>query len=189
MFAYVDEAYHLATRSYVIGAVIAAIGDLPLIRASALTEPLLPPAPKRGRFKWRDAKPHRRRAFLQATVANHNLNAFGIVKHQVDASQQEAAREACLGRLVAEGLGLGVTEFVLDRRNSPGKIYLDNRTFGRLVNAGSMPAAITYRFAYPSNEAMLLIADAVSGATYAAVGGEDQYVQIIDTNLVRRAVT
>jgi hypothetical protein len=141
-----------------------------------------PPLPDKKPFHWRNATVGRKKGFVANTVISYNLAVYGVVKERVTAGQQEAAREACLGRLVTEVVASGVNEIILDKRDSRGKLYLDNRTIGRFRNSGTMPAGMVHRFDYPRNEPLLRVADAVAGLTMAGVAVLDtQFLQPIRT--------
>jgi len=180
--AFVDEAYDVTAEIYVIGGLIVDRATIAALLTSMNAERSQPPSPDKKPFHWRSATVGRKKGFVAATVISHNLAVYGVVKERVTAGQQEAAREACLGRLVTEVLASGVNEIILDMRDTPGKVYLDNRTMGRLRNNGILPAGVVHRLDYPANEPLLRVADAVSGLTMAAVAVLDtQFLQPIRT--------
>ena len=178
-----DEAYDAIAEIYVVGGVIVDRAAIATLRASMDAERRQPPPlPDKKPFHWRNATVGRKKGFVVATIVSPNLVVYAVVKERVTAGQQEAAREACLGRLVTEVVASGVNEIILDKRDTPGKVSLDNRTMGRLRNRGTMPASVVHRLEYPSNEPLLRVADAVSGLTMAAVAVLDtQYLQPIKT--------
>jgi hypothetical protein len=178
----VDEAYDATAEIYVVGAVVVDRAVIATLRASMDAERKQPPLPDKKPFHWRNAAGGRKKGFVEVTIVSPEVVVYGVVKERVTAGQQEAAREACLGRLVAEVVAFGVKEIILDRRDTPGKVSLDNRTMGRLRNRGNLPAGVVHRLEYPSNEPLLRVADAVSGLTMAAVAVLDtQYLQPIKT--------
>ncbi len=185
---YVDEKFDGATGTYIIGSVVVMRGILGALHQVALNERRQPPPmPLKKPFHWHKATPARRDKFLRAMVVAHNLPAYGIVKLNVIGGSQESAREACLRRLVVAVAPLGVTEFILDQRDTQGKIYLDNRAFGRFHSAGILPANVIHRMAYAPGEPVLTIADAVVGVTLGLAGSLPD-LAVIDAQLTRRTV-
>lgn len=180
--AFADEAYDATAEIYVIGAALVDPAVTAALAASMEAEGKQTSRPDKRPFHWRDATVGRKTGFVAVTVISHKLPVYAVVKERVTPGQQEAAREACLGRLVTEIVARGVNEIVLDKRNTDGKVYVDNRTMSRLRNAGVMPAGMVYRFEYPANEPSLRVADAVSGFTMAAVALLDtQFWQPVNT--------
>jgi len=180
--AFADEAYDATSEIYVTGGVIVDRAAIAVLLISMDAERRQPPVRDKKPFHWRNATVGRKLGFLAITVVSHNLAVYGVVKERVTAGQQEAAREACLGRLVAEIAAAGASEIILDMRDTKGKNFLDNRTIGRLRGSGTMPARMTSRFDYPTNEPLLRVADAISGATVAAVAVLDtQFIQPLRT--------
>ena len=179
---FLDEAYDATAEIYVVGGVIVDRAAIAALRASMDAERRQPPLPDKKPFHWRNATVGRKKGFVAATVIAHNLAVYGVVKERVTAGQQEAAREACLGRIVTEVVASGVNKIILDIRDTPGKVYLDNRTVGRLRNSGTMPAGLVHRLDYPRNEPLLRVADAVAGLTMAGVAVLDtQFLQPVRT--------
>lgn len=187
LLVFIDERFDEPTATYVIGAVAIRRNQLGPINAATLAERQQPTRPLKKPFHWHRATPLRRERFLNLTIIAHNLSAFGIVKQSVTSGIQETAREACIERLVKTTAPNGVVEYVLDRRDTAGKVYLDNRSFGRFANAGVMPVGATHRMAFATQEPPLTIADAVVGVTL-GIAGSLPDLAIIDGQLTRIAI-
>jgi hypothetical protein len=179
---FADEAYDVTAEIYVVGGVIVDRAAIPTLLVCMDAERKQAPLPDKKPFHWRYATVGRKKGFVATTIVSQSLTVYGVVKERVTAGQQEIAREACLGRLVAEIAAAGASEIVLDTRNTTGKVFLDNRTIGRLRGSGTMPTGLIHRFDYPTNEPLLRVADAVAGATVAAVAVLDtQFIQPLRT--------
>lgn len=168
LHAWVDESVHTDVGLYVLASAVAettaceAHRDAlrPLARAS------------RGRTHWKFEDDKDKTRIVQ-TLSGLDLSHLVAVASPIDPRRQERARRKCLERLMPQLTVAGVTQVWFESRTRR-----DNQRDIKMVDAlrsrGFIDQSIRIDFAYPLNEPMLWIPDAVAGAVSAARKGRDR---------------
>jgi len=170
--AWVDESMHDAVPGvsdpmYLLAAAVADPSSCEPIRQSLRN--LVPNGDER--LHWHDAD-----ELLQGKVAEAiagldccNLVVVGV---RADHRQQERARRKCMEQLVFRLKQIGVSQIWIESRTQSLNAK-DKRMFDALRSRRFVGSATRFDFAYPRDEPMLWIPDAVAGATGMARKGVD----------------
>ena len=155
--AFVDES--MRSGRYLLACVLTDARDLPSLRAS-LTGLL---RPRQRRLHFHNESPGRRRALLTA-FASMPVRLLIVTSRATHGFDDEAARDACLGLLVAHLQRVGVERLVLESRD-------DDRGDARtIIRARQSQPPLVFEHRAPAAEPVLWLAD---GAAWAAgLGGE-----------------
>ena len=179
-YAFVDESYIVATRHYLLAAVVVREDMLDDVRASVRAVRRR----RRDAFHWHGEFDRSRTAMLELIAATSDLQIV-VVSRPVHPRRQERARARCTESLLAQlqVLHPPVRDVVFESRTD----VLDRRDGARIEGLrASMRIGPGLRFSFATKaEPLLWIADAVAGAESARVGGDERYAQALDDRLIR----
>ena len=179
-YAFVDESYIVATRHYLLAAVVVREEMLDDVRASVRAVRRR----RRDAFHWHGELDRSRTAMLELIAATSDLQIV-VISRPVPPRRQERARARCTESLLAQlqVLDPPVHDVVLESRTH----VLDRRDGTRIEGLrASMRIGPGLRFCFATkSEPLLWIADAVAGAESARVRGDDRYAQALGNRLIR----
>lgn len=179
-YAFVDESYIVATRHYLLAAVVVREDILDDVRASVRAVRRR----RRDAFHWHGEFDRSRTAMLELIAATSDLQIV-VVSRPVPPRRQERARARCTESLLAQlqVLDPPVRDVVFASRTH----VLDRRDGTRIEGLrASMRIGPGLRFSSATKaEPLLWIADAVAGAESARVRGDDRYAQALGDRLIR----
>ncbi len=164
MIGFVDESIRAGANGiYVIAAAIIAPTDSEHIRRDVRA--LL--RGRQQRFHWRDESEAMRQRMLDH-LTRLDLDAVISVQEPVEPAKLERARALCLQRLLWELLDTDLEELVIESRQDHND-RRDRRTIAHAQRSKTAPPGLAYRFAWPHDEPLLWIADALASATGASL--------------------
>lgn len=175
LHAWVDESMHPAVPDvsepmYILAAAVADPAGCEPIR-----EQLCALMPKgRSRLHWNaEDAPLKRK--IASVIGQADFCGLVVVGLRANLKNQERARRKCMEELLFKLEALGVSQVWLETRTETLN-RRDLRLVDQLRGRKIITAGIRVDVAYPSEEPMLWIPDAVAGATgMARKGGDDEF--------------
>lgn len=164
MWLVVDESYRPEAKLYLVAGLMLRGGEPEPARAAAIGS--LPPgrAPFEDPFHYHKESERYRAEFLRRTVRDLSLAPFSVIRTNVTARQQESAREACMSALFRSTAGSAVIHVIFDLRSGPGQEAIDRQLVSNGIGAGHLPRDVECHCLRPSQEPLIWVADAISGA-------------------------